>query len=402
MRNDFGHSFSSREQKLLAIIQSQPVSPSHDVDHLQQVIRFGKWLSGIYHAHAEVVVAAAILHDTARADAKFRGTVAAETAARSAQVWLEQSGYFPKEITKITQAIREHDDPKLHSDLLEARILKDADFLDGFGARGLVRSIMYALETSGGLSEALDRIQRKMSLRLQNLEFVESRRLGWQLHRLTEVFLSQLLTEPPLEQVMYPGKLIVLEGISASGKDTQAGLLKATLEAAGHQVEVLHHPTANLKQLWTEWQSAEPESMSYAFLTFADRFAVLKQQLFPALLAGKIIISSRSTWSAQAYQAQDPQTQAFYRFCASWEPVADALIYLKLDPARAGLRSQARAAAGQEDSPSLFGQTQTLQAAGYEATKAFYPSLKEVNADQPPELVHQEIVAALAELQIMI
>jgi len=393
--------FTERETKLQSLLTQTAASPSHSHDHVLSVVGFGQWLSGIYHANMEVVTAAAILHDTGRSNPNLRGKAAATAAVVTAESLLEEAGYAAIEITQITQCIHEHDDPNFHSKLLESRILKDADFLDGFGARGVIRSVMYTVETGGGVAEAMDRLQRKMSDRLHGLEFLESRRLAWQLHRLTEVFLSQLQTSLPVEQVVYSGKLIVFEGISGSGKDMQINLLQKKLAAAGQEPVILHHPSPELKKLGQEWGSVESSSLGYGLLLLADWSKTVSAEILPALKAGKIVISSRSSWSLQAYQAHDQAVQTFYRFAASWEPVADVVVYLKIDPEMALQRTQERTAAGQE-SPGVFRTSQVVQSEAYEQTKKYYPRVVEADSALPVEEVHRQILTALRSLEIVI
>lgn len=392
---------TDRQQTLLSAVESSPQSPSHTREHLLEVAWYGAWLCELYQGRPEVVIAAAIVHDIGRQDPKLRGSASAKAAAKVAPTLLAQSGYSDEEIAVITQCVAEHDDPNLHSALLESRILKDADYLAGFGATGILRSLVYAGETGGGMSEAIDRLQRKTPQRLQGLEFPESRRLGWQKHRLTELFLSELTSDPNLENVSYPGKFIVLEGISGSGKDTQGLLLEKYFQSQGRDVLFINHPTPLLKQVWREWKKEVKHEMSDVFMLLADRVRMVRDEVLPALKAGKIVISSRSSVSAQAYQPSPDFSDALYRYCFQFEPVADALLYLDITPEAALKRVDQRVESGQEQSRGFFGQAQTTQYQLYAEVLRYYPQVFTINADQPESEVHQEIIQVLQQHQLV-
>lgn len=391
------HTLTQRQQELLAAVESTPQSASHTRQHLLEVADYGAWLCELYQGRPEIVVAAAIVHDTGRQDPKLRGPESAKAAATVAPVLLTESGYSDEEIALITQCVAEHDDPNLHSVLLESRILKDADYLAGFGAAGILRSLVYAGETGGGMGEAIDRIQRKTPERLRGLEFAESRRLGWQKHRLTELFLNDLAGTPVLENVSYSGKFIVLEGISGSGKDTQGLLLEKYFTSQGQDVLFINHPTQLLKQVWREWKKEVKHEMSDVFMLLADRVRMVRDEILPALKEGKIVISSRSSLSAQAYQPSREFSDAFYRFCFQFEPVADALLYLDIKPEAALQRVDQRVEAGKEQNRGFFGQAQTSQYQLYEEMLQFYPQVFRIQADQSETEVHQEILKVLSQ-----
>jgi dTMP kinase len=388
---------ADREKELVELLKAKTLSSSHHLDHLQQVAYLASELAKIHQADREIVVAASLLHDLGRSDTNTRGPETAQTAATEALELLKVAGYSTEEITKITQAIREHDDPKFHSTLLESRVLKDADYLDGFGARGILRSLVYAGETKGGVPEAIDRIRRKMRDRLDGLEFIESRRLAWKQWRLVEVFLAELEAETHLAQVAYPGKFIVLEGISGSGKDTQAKLLAEHLERQRQPALAINHPTSLLKEVWQIWKPQVKNEVSDVFLLLADRFRMVREQITPALQAGKVVISSRSSLSSQAYQPSPEVDPAFYRFWFSFEPMPDALIYFKLDPHQAAGRTQERVTQGQEPTTGFFDKTQVAQAERYRQLLPTYPNVIEVDASREPDQVFDQVVQALSE-----
>lgn len=345
-------------------------SPSHDDEHLARATKYALQLADIYGGNKKLLRLAVKYHDLARGDHRHRGKQSAVEGARLASSFLKQQKLSKSEIETIKQIIAEHDDPKFHSSLLESKILKDADFLDGFGARGIWRSVMYAGETGGGAKEALDRLCGKMRQRLEGLEFEESRRMAWQQYRLVEYFLQQLKHVDDLDFYHYSGKLIVLEGISGAGKDTQMKLLAKKLKEQGKKVLVVNHPTAWLKIIWKKWRQQTDDSLSEALLMMADRARVVRNQILPALKKGDWVISSRSGVSAQVYQNNIDFGAEFYRLIFTFEPVADLLLYLYTPAAVA----QQRAGGG------FFSQKQTKQQNLYSEILKHYPSVVKIKA----------------------
>jgi dTMP kinase len=387
--------YTAREEQLVQLLGTQEQSASHLLDHLNRVAHHGKWLAEKYGASPEIVVAAALLHDLGRKDLTAHGKASAELGAVFAEPLLEKAGYDTKERNLILQAIAEHDQPDLHSTLLEARILKDADFLDGFGARGILRSLIYSGETQGGIPAALERLKAKTRQRIEGLEFVESRRLGWKLYRLTELFLSELAAQQNLELESYSGKLIFLEGISGSGKDTQAELLQKKLTEAGKTARVINHPSAFLKSIWKIWRSEGSDLASESFLILADRLRKVREELLPALQRGEVVISSRSSIDIQVYQHNPEISDEFYRFAFTFEPTPDLVVYLDLDVAEAFERAGKRVEDGEETDRGFFNSQQEQQKVRYAEVLPFYPNVMTVNAGGNIEEVHRQIVSCL-------
>jgi dTMP kinase len=372
--------FSTKEKKLISLLKKQKLSPSHQLDHLLKVAQYAKDLSRIYDADQQVVVAAALLHDLGRSDSRNRGKNSAIIGAKLAAPILRKTGYSTNETKTILQAIAEHDQPKFRSKLLESRILKDADYLDGFGARSIVRSIMYAGETGGGANEAIQRMINKGRARLNGLEFEESRRLGWKLHRLTELLVTNLNQTNKIIDFNYQGKYVVLEGISGSGKDTQAKLLQKNLKKLNIKSIIVNHPTDHLKSIWKLWRHEVNDLESELFLMVADRLRMVKSTILPALKKGEWVISTRSSVSAQVYQATTDELASLARFLFSFDPVYDLIIFLDITPKVALGRVDKRIIKGKEKDRGFFGVTQATQRKRFTSILKNYPYVKKIDA----------------------
>lgn len=385
--------FKAREESIINYLKKQKLSLSHEFDHLKQVAEYGVWLAKKYGGNVEIVAAASLLHDLGRSDLGLRGRVTAVRASQLAKPVLEKCGYGKQEIKLITQVIAEHDQAAFRSELLESRILKDADYLDGFGARGVMRCILYAGETGGGIDEAIKRLSVKARQRLKGLEFVESKRLGWKLHRLTEAFLDSYVKVTNLDMENYEGKLIVLEGISGSGKDTQAILLKRYLEKHGHEVVLVNHPSDFMKKaLWRPWRTKVDDRASEMFLMLAERVRMTREVIMPALREGKIVISSRSSISCWAYQADSWFAPGFYRYAFSFEPVADLVVFLDVSLKTALVRTDKRVKKGREKDRGFFGKRQKAQKQRFEKSLKYYPHVVRINANKSVEQISKLVI----------
>jgi len=389
--------YTGRERRLLKEMGRLELSVSHELDHLQRVAEMGKNLAKKYKGNRDVVVAAALVHDLGRSSLKARGKASAELGAKMAKPILKKVGYSKEESKSILQAVAEHDQPKFHSKLLEARILKDADYLDGFGARGILRAVLYAGETGGGVTEAVMRLQKKSRQRLAGLEFVESKRLGWKQQRLTEVFLEELKKKNLFSEVDYEGKFVVIEGISGSGKDTQANLLAKYLLKQGKKARVVNHPTKFLKKLWRQWISRVDDRASEAFLMMADRGRMVREEILGALKNGEIVISTRSSVSAQVYQKDERFGQAFYRLAFGFEPVADKIIYLEISASQALKRADKRVLKGKEKDRGFFGKRQKMQLNNFEEVLKYYPNVTKVDGKGMESEVYARVVDCIED-----
>lgn len=125
----------------------------HDFDHVLRVLALAERLAHAEHADLEIVRAAALLHDIARADEDAgRGGDHAEQAAIRARALLLARGVAPARADAVAHAIAAHRfRGSIAPQTLEAKILFDADKLDSIGAIGVARA--YAI--SGTLNQRL-------------------------------------------------------------------------------------------------------------------------------------------------------------------------------------------------------------------------------------------------------
>ena len=104
------------------------------------------------------------------------------------------------------------------------------------------------------------------------------------------------------------GLFITVEGIDGCGKSTQARLIAAALEAAGHDVLRLREPggvkiSEQIREILLDPANAEMGDVCELLLYEAARAQLVHQVIRPALAAGKTVVCDRSYDSTTAYQA---------------------------------------------------------------------------------------------------
>jgi dTMP kinase len=305
-------------------VESLPQSPSHDREHLERVLGFAKELQARHGGDYDVVTAAALLHDIGRADVQLPSAESARVAANKAEAILEEVGFPAGKIARVCSAIRQHDQEDLIPDSIEAKIIKEADYLAGFGAWGILRIAMFQGERGRSVSDVLQRLRDKMPARIASLEFPESRLAAAQEHLFVELFLALLDRPPLLSSAPPPGKYVAFEGISGSGKDTQASLLLERLRAIGKEIIFVSEPSDRFRSMLRQAPSPEVE----LYILLADRSSTAQSIIRPSLEAGKVIVASRSYVSSLVYQPTSENNSAYIRFLHRSLPSPDLIVLL--------------------------------------------------------------------------
>lgn len=118
---------------------------AHDFEHVLRVLTLAERLARAENADAEIVHAAALLHDIARLDEDTRGGDHALMAAERAREILLQRGIPADRADAVAHAIAAHRfRGTVAPQTLEAKILFDADKLDSIGAIGVARAYAIA------------------------------------------------------------------------------------------------------------------------------------------------------------------------------------------------------------------------------------------------------------------
>lgn len=120
--------------------------PAHDLLHFKRVVSTAKKLCLEENANLDIVVPAAWLHDIVNVpkDSPLRKQ-ASKLSAEKASLFLIEIGYEKKYIDQIAHAVEGHSfSANVEVKTLEAKIVQDADRLDGLGAIGIARCFTVA------------------------------------------------------------------------------------------------------------------------------------------------------------------------------------------------------------------------------------------------------------------
>lgn len=115
--------------------------PAHDLLHFERVVKIAKKLCHEENGRMEVVMPAAWLHDYVNVPKNDpRRKQASQLSAQGALIFLKEIGYPAEYHDDIQHAIIAHSfSANVAPTTLEAKIVQDADRLDGLGAIGTAR-----------------------------------------------------------------------------------------------------------------------------------------------------------------------------------------------------------------------------------------------------------------------
>ena len=323
-------------QLIIEELKKQKLSPSHDLFHIEQVLQYAEKLQNIQGGDWDIISASVLLHDLERASPKIIYKLNIENLLGKVSKILEKVGFTFEKVEKVLEAIEDHEKKELSPRSLEGRILKDADFLAGFGAWGILRIAMWLGETGGGVSNFLDTIDIKMHKRIEELEFVESKKSARKKYVFAKLFISFLQEEPELQKP-YPGKYIILEGNGGVGKTTQSEILTKRLMLEGKRSKKVQEPSSFFRKIETLWEDVYKETLKdegtlfRRYLMIGDRDRIIKEKILPALQDGCFVISDRSYISMLVYQCENEVDRLFTSFVHSFLPTPDLIIFYDAD-----------------------------------------------------------------------
>lgn len=118
----------------------------HGFEHVERVCKTALDLAKQENADAEIVVLAALLHDTD--DYKLFGQACADNLT-NARAIMAEAGVTAEKQAQVCEIIRNMGYSKalqgIRPQTLEGKIVSDADMLDAIGALGTIRCLTYAL-----------------------------------------------------------------------------------------------------------------------------------------------------------------------------------------------------------------------------------------------------------------
>ncbi len=319
-------------------------SVSHDYHHIERVQAYADALGQLLGIDTELVRVAAILHDLGRGDETRRhGLSSIEASKEMAEEVLRHLPLSDEQRKVVIEAIEKHDQPDLHPELPAARVLKDADFLAGFGAWGILRIAMWSGETGRRIEEVIARLSKGMRRRLDSLEFRESRESAQRELLFANQFLGELKRPAHLVAEQLPGFYCVIEGISGLGKNTVARALQKRLT----EMNVPHHVIEEPGEVYRNLRKCLPKHSDESValrkaLLMADRADQFQRTVIPNLQKGEVVIGVRSYLSTAVYQTADDAEAYRVMLEHDWIPQAGLLLLLDADPPTALSRIERR------------------------------------------------------------
>lgn len=220
---------------------------------------------------------------------------------------------------------------------------------------------------------------------------------------------------------MSKGRLIAIEGLDGSGKQTQAGLLAEALRREGKEVMQISFPdygsdSSALVRLYLAGKmgSHADDVNAYAASSFyaVDRFASYKMKWGGFYEAGGIVIADRYTTANAIHQCSKLPPEQWdeflhwlfvYEFGQLGLPAPDAVLYLRVDPA-VSQRLMTGRYQGDESKKDIHEKdmeylARSRRAAEYCAGKLGWRtvSCSEGDAMRPIEEIHRDIIALVRQ-----
>jgi uncharacterized protein len=185
------------EERVRTLVEAEPQSDAHRMDHLQRVARNAKSILKSYPgANAEILYLAVLLHDV---DQPFNDK--ANHVMRSAAVaerLLAEIEYPPARVMRVLELIREHSTEHIsivRPSTTEARILFDADKLDGLGPFGILRVFALARQVGRSLPDTVRWYRNRIAVAMPNMQTPDGQAMMKRKLPLVEAFLSELESE---------------------------------------------------------------------------------------------------------------------------------------------------------------------------------------------------------------
>ena len=137
--------FDKLREKVLPYFDE--INPCHDICHTDRVLNLALVIGEKEKADLEILKVAVLLHDVARReqDESVGKICHAERGAELARGILEEIGYLDEKIGQVVHCVETH---RFRNEKVpesaEAKVLFDADKLDGIGAIGILRAASFS------------------------------------------------------------------------------------------------------------------------------------------------------------------------------------------------------------------------------------------------------------------
>ena len=208
------------------------------------------------------------------------------------------------------------------------------------------------------------------------------------------------------------GRLISFEGLDGAGKTTQMQLLEQWLTVRHIPYVRTREPGGTplgveIRHLLFGRSDLVITPLAEAFLFQADRTQHFSTVILPALEAGTLVITDRCFDSSIAYQGAargvGVELVEHLSLLATQGHVPDLTILLDLDPVLVHRRTDNDNDQSGREGQSRFDKEteqfhQRLREAFLSLARKYPERIKVIDASQPPEQIHQEIVGLIEPL----
>lgn len=205
------------------------------------------------------------------------------------------------------------------------------------------------------------------------------------------------------------GAFITLEGGDGSGKSTQLKLLTEYLKNNGYDCVFTREPggtkiSEKIREIILDGNNTEETDEAEALLYAAARAQLVKEVIIPAVESGKIVVCDRFIDSSIAYQGYARGLgKEFIENINSYalkNCMPTVTLFFDIPPRKAFER---KGGADKNDRIELSGiEFHDKVYAGYKACAESYPQrIVEINAEQTPEEVFNDVLNALRERNII-
>jgi dTMP kinase len=202
------------------------------------------------------------------------------------------------------------------------------------------------------------------------------------------------------------GKLITIEGLDGAGKTTLAEALVGAIQSRGTRVQLLREPggvrlSERIRELVKD-PTLEVSPQAEALLYAAARAQLVQERLAPLLQEGTLVLLDRFVDSSLAYQGVGRglgvERVRAINLLATGGLGADRTLLLRVSPAAGRARQGTRALDPdrlEREGEEFFARI----AAAYEDLARAEPErVRALDAEQPPELVLRDALAAIEDL----
>lgn len=183
------------EEKMNLILGEK--DPAHDIFHVKRVVNIAKKISLIENGNLNIVIPAAWLHDFVNLEKSDPNrSKASYLSAVEGIKFLESIHYPADDFENIFHAIEAHSfSANITPKTLEAKIVQDADRLDGLGAIGIYRLFAVSTRMNKNLKDAIFHVEEKLRPVSKSMQTDFGKKMAQERMQFIDSYLQQLSRE---------------------------------------------------------------------------------------------------------------------------------------------------------------------------------------------------------------